>query len=85
MREISLIEKTVALRHLIRRREQLKTLNLSIKQGFRVFLLSYKAEISVDMWIDTAVRRTASDYDLILNSNELLISVLKIESLGLKF
>ena len=36
-------------------------------------------------YVDTAVRRTASDYDLILNSNELLISVLKIESLGLKF
>ena len=34
---------------------------------------TYKAEISVDMWIDTAVRRTASDYDLILNSNELSI------------
>ena len=31
------------------------------------------------------VRRTASDYDLILNSNELSISVLKIESLSLKF
>ena len=31
------------------------------------------------------VRRTASDYDLVLNSNELSISVLKIESLSLKF
>ena len=49
------------------------------------YYLYYKAEISVDMWMDTVVRRTAPDYDLILISNELLISVLKIESLGLKF
>ena len=42
---------------------------------------TYKAEISVDL----SVRRTASDYDLILNYNGLLISVLKIESLSLKY
>ena len=39
----------------------------------------------VNMSMCPGVRRTASDYDLVLNSHELSISVLKIESLSSKF